>query len=141
MFIALPVNEADPRRRLELIAAQTALRKREPHPPVGRVLGSRLARRLVLKALRRHPVNVTSADLVGPPEPVYLAGARLLEMFAVLPLMGNVCLGVGALSYAGQFTIGVIADRDAYPDLDVFAGALHAELAAAGELTLLAESR
>jgi hypothetical protein len=38
----------------------------------------------------------------------------------VLPLIANEPLGVGALSYAGQFHIGVVADPDAYPDLDVF---------------------
>jgi diacylglycerol O-acyltransferase / wax synthase len=130
MLIALPVNESDPRRRLELIAAQTATRKQEPHPPAGRLLGSRLVRRFVLNALRRHPVNVTSADLTGPPEPVYLAGARILEAFPVLPLMGNVCLGIGALSYAGQFTVGVISDLYAYPDLDLFISALRTELSA-----------
>lgn len=133
MLIALPVYEADPMRRLELIAAQTSLGKRESRPSAGRMLGSRLARRFVLKALRRHPVNVTSADLTGPAQPVYLAGARVLEVFPMLPLMGNICLGVGALSCAGQFTIGVIADRDAYPDLDVFTAALRAELTEFGE--------
>jgi hypothetical protein len=35
---------------------------------------------------------------------------------------------VGALSYAGRFTIGVVADRDAYPDLDAFAAGLREEL-------------
>jgi diacylglycerol O-acyltransferase / wax synthase len=38
----------------------------------------------------------------------------------VLPLIANEPLGVGALSYAGAFNIGAAADRDAYPDLDVF---------------------
>ena len=96
---------------------------------MGSVLHSRIARRAMLKVLDRNPVNVTSADLVGPPEPVYFAGARLLEVFPVLPLMGNVSLGVGALSYAGQFNVAVIADRDAYPDLDVFAAGARTVLA------------
>ena len=39
-------------------------------------------------------------------------------------------LGVGALSYAGQFDIMVVADQDTYPDLDVFTSGLSAELAA-----------
>jgi diacylglycerol O-acyltransferase len=64
--------------------------------------------------------------------PLYLAGARLLEVFPVLPLIANEPLGVGALSYAGRFTIGVVADRDAYPDLDAFAAGLRDELHALG---------
>ena len=129
MIVTLPVGESDPGRRLTLIAAQTATGKQEQHPSMGVVLRSRIARRAMLKVLDRNPVNVTSADLVGPPQPVYLAGARLLEVFPVLPLMGTVSLGVGALSYAGQFNVAVIADRDAHPDLDVFAAGARTELA------------
>jgi len=66
-------------------------------------------------------VNLTSADLPGPPTPLYFAGAQVLEMFPLLNLIGNVPFGVGALSYAGQFNIMVVADAEAYPDPDVFA--------------------
>jgi diacylglycerol O-acyltransferase len=41
-----------------------------------------------------------------------------------------VSLGVGALSYAGQFNIMAVADQDACPDLDVFAASAQDELAA-----------
>ncbi len=129
MIVALPVGVPDPGVRLERIAAETAAAKAENHPSVGVVLHSRLARRILLKLLDRRPVNVTSADLPGPAQPGYLAGARLREVFPVLPLMGNVCLGVGALSYAGQFTISVTADKDAYPDLEVFTAGAEDDLA------------
>lgn len=56
----------------------------------------------------------------GPPVPLYFAGAPLLEVFPVVPLLGNVSLGVGALSYAERFTITAVADRDLCPDLEVF---------------------
>jgi hypothetical protein len=42
--------------------------------------------------------------------------------------MGNVSLGVGALSYVGELGVGVIADRDTFPDLDVFVAAMEHEL-------------
>jgi diacylglycerol O-acyltransferase / wax synthase len=67
--------------------------------------------------------------------PLYLAGARLLEVFPMLPLIANEPLGVGALSYAGTFNVGVVADRDAYPDLNVFAAGAGAELHALGMST------
>lgn len=47
--------------------------------------------------------------------PLYLAGARLLEVFPLLNLIGNVSLGVAALTYTDQFNIMAVADRDAYP--------------------------
>ena len=59
-----------------------------------------------------------------------LAGARLLEVFPVLPLISTVSLGIGALSYAGQFNIMAVADQDACPDLDVFAASAKDELRA-----------
>jgi hypothetical protein len=32
------------------------------------------------------------------------------------------------MSYAGQFSIMIVADRDAYPDLDIFANSMQDEL-------------
>ena len=82
----------------------------------------------MLKAIIRQRVNVESADLPSPERPLYFAGARLLDVFPLLNLIGNVALGVGALSYAGTFNIGVVADQDAYPDIDVFAASVRDEL-------------
>ena len=41
-------------------------------------------------------------------------------MFPIVPIAGNMTLGIGALSYAGQFNITVIADRDLCPDVAIF---------------------
>ena len=84
------------------------------------MVGGGIGRRLLLMAVMRQRVNVTSASIPGPKMPLYLAGARVLEVFPVLPLIANEPLGVGALSYAGALTIGITADRDAFPDVDVF---------------------
>jgi hypothetical protein len=60
--------------------------------------------------------------------PLYLAGARVLEVYPVLPLIGTVGLGLAALSYDGRLGITVVADRDIHPDLDVFVEGVRAEL-------------
>jgi WS/DGAT/MGAT family acyltransferase len=130
MVVPLPVGVADPGRRLVRIAAETATRKAKSHPSVGTVLRGRTARRVLLKVLDRQPVNVTTADVPGPPRPLCFAGARLLEVFPVLPLVATVSLGVGALSYADQLNIMAVADRNAYPDLEVFASNAEDELRA-----------
>ena len=57
----------------------------------------------------------------------------------MLPLIANEPLGVGALSYAGTFAIGVVADQDARPDLDVFTAAMRDDLHALGVATPIAE--
>jgi len=106
---------------------------------LGSLFGGRIVRRLLLKAVVRQRVNVTTASIPGPEAPLYLAGARALEVFPVLPLIANEPLGVGALSYAGTFAIGVVADQDACPDLDVFTAAMRDDLHALGVATPIPE--
>jgi diacylglycerol O-acyltransferase / wax synthase len=128
MAVPLPLGVADPGLRLREITAETTNRKARTRTSLGTLFRGRIARRLLLAAVIRQRVNLTSASIPGPEVPLYLAGARVLEVFPILPLIANEPLGVGALSYAGRFTIGVVADRDAYPDLDAFAAGLREEL-------------
>jgi hypothetical protein len=73
-------------------------------------------------------VNVCSANIPGPRSPFFLLGSRVVEVVPILPLIGRVSLGVGAISYAGAFTIGVAADREKFADLDVFLTGMEREL-------------
>ncbi len=131
MMVPLPVGEPDPVARLELIAAETGARKDSARPEAGSgifrfVAGQRLWYR---HFPRQRSVNLVVSNVPGPPMPLYLAGAPLLEVFPLLPPMGNLTLVVAALSYAGQLNLTAAADRDGCPDVDVFAhgvlGAVH----------------
>jgi len=135
MTVSLAVGVSDPVRRLEQIAAETARRKAETRPSVGTVFHGPVPRRAFVAVMSHQHVNLASADVPGPPQPLYLAGARLLEVFPVLPLMGKVTLGVSALSYAGQFNVMAVADQDTCPDLDIFAAAAQDELQALAAAT------
>jgi diacylglycerol O-acyltransferase / wax synthase len=129
MIAPLPIGEPDHVRRLRLIAAETAERKKKSRPPAGTFFRNVVIQRAFLRyATRQRFMNVYIANVPGPPVPLYLAGARLLEAFPVVPIMGNVPLGIGALSYAGQFNITVVADRDGCPDAGVFTEGLRAAL-------------
>ena len=135
MVVPLPVGLDDPSIRLEQIAAETARRKARVRPAIDSLPTSGLGARLMLWLIDRQHVNVESADLPGPPFPLYVAGAQILEIFPLLPLIGRVSLGVGGLSYAGGFHIAAVADADANLDLDAFSAgarqtleALHAGL-------------
>jgi len=132
MAVPLPPGASDPGRGLERIAAETARRKARARTSLGTLFRGRITRRLLLMAVMRQRVNATTADIPGPQVPLYLTGARVLEVFPLLPLIANEPLGVGALSYAGRFGVGVVADRDAYPDLDAFAAVMREELHALG---------
>jgi len=141
MTVPLPVGVPDPGRRLEQIATDTASRKAENRPSVGTVFHGPMPRRAFLAVVNHQHVSLASADVPGPAQPLYLAGARLLEVFPVLPLMGKTTLGVGALSYAGQFNIMAVADHDACPDLDVFAATARDQLRALTASTRAAPDR
>jgi hypothetical protein len=52
----------------------------------------------------------------------------VLEVFPILPLIGNQPLGIGAVSYAGTLCIGITADRGVLPDIDALAPGVRAEL-------------
>jgi WS/DGAT/MGAT family acyltransferase len=132
MAVPLPMRESDAADELRRISARTAIRKSRARTSLGTLVHGRVARRLMLIAVMRQRVNVTTACVPGPTRPRFLCGARVLEVFPVLPLIANEPIGVAALSYAGQFTIGVVADRDAGPDLDVFVAGARAHLEALG---------
>lgn len=121
MVVPLPIGEPDPIRRLELIVAETARRKKRVRLPGSTLFWCPLIQRAFLRHMARQRfTNGYVANVPGPPVSLYLAGAPLLEVFPLVPLLGNVTLGVGALSYAGRFNITVVADPQTCPDVEVF---------------------
>jgi WS/DGAT/MGAT family acyltransferase len=117
LLVDLPVRESDPLRRLELVHRATAEQKRSltaGTPDITDVmhLPPPLAR-LGMRWLRHYGgtrVNLFVSNVPGPPAPVWLAGARLLEAVPVAPLVQRVGLCVAALSYAGELAMSVHAD-------------------------------
>jgi diacylglycerol O-acyltransferase len=121
MIVPLPLGEPDPARRLHLIAAETIRRKKKNRPPGGTLFRNVPLQKAFLRhAVRQRFINAYVANVPGPPVPLYLAGAPMLEAFPVVPILGNMSLGIGALSYAGQFNVTAVADRDRCPDVEVF---------------------
>jgi hypothetical protein len=130
MMVPLPLGEPDPVRRLELIAAETAARMYKARPQAGSgifrfVAGQRAWYR---HFLRQRSVNLVVTNVPGPPVPLYLAGAQLLELFPMVSLMGNFTLVVAVFSYAGQLNLTAVADRDSCPDVEVFAQGVQSAL-------------
>jgi WS/DGAT/MGAT family acyltransferase len=142
MMVPLPIGEPDDARRLRLIAADTARRKRTYRPPGGTLFRNVPIQRAALRlAARQRVINTYVTNVPGPPVQLFFAGTPLLEVFPVVPIMGNVSLGVGALSYAGQFNLTAVADRELCPDLDVFAQGMRRSLHELADSTLLRSSR
>ena len=68
-------------------------------------------------AFQRPPSNLVVTNVPGPPFPVYMNGARMLESYPLVPLFTNQALGIALLSYDGGLYWGFNADWDAVPRL------------------------
>jgi diacylglycerol O-acyltransferase len=125
LLVPVPVSEEDPIRRLEQIARATAERKRlPPYQPAARFLQPWMIRTMN----RQRRINLLMSNLPGPPQPLYFAGAKILELFPIGFVQGNVAVQVGALSYAGQLNLDIVADPNLVPDLAVFANGMTDDL-------------
>jgi WS/DGAT/MGAT family acyltransferase len=135
----LPVGDGDPGRRLaSIVAATRRLKASGEATAVGAFLQAAdllpaPVARVVVEGVRHQPfVNLVVTNVPGPPCPLYLMGAEMLDACPVLPLAANLTVGVAILSYNGTLNIGVTADAAACPDLDVLAQGIADGFAALG---------
>jgi diacylglycerol O-acyltransferase len=130
MVVPLWLGEPDPVHRLELIAAETTVRKHKARPQsASGILSLPVVQRASYRFLAHQRfVNLSVTNVPGPPVPLYLAGARLLELFPVPPILGNMTLNVGVLSYAGQLNLTAMADQATCPDVEAFAHGVQSAL-------------
>jgi WS/DGAT/MGAT family acyltransferase len=128
LFVELPVAEPDAEVRYRKLAEATGRLKSSNAaggasamlelaalaPPVVHAL---LARSLYATRL----FNATITNVPGPRVPLFALGARLREVYPVVPLAAEHAVGIAAFSYNGLLTFGVIADSESTPDLEVLA--------------------
>ncbi len=131
MFVPLPVAESDPESRLaEVRAATEHLKEREQAVGAAALLGlTEYAAPTLLglgaRIAHHQPFfNLVCTNVPGPQVPLYCRGARMLEAHPMVPLAKNLNLGVAILSYDGHLHIGLLADRDHWPDLEVLEAGL-----------------
>ena len=133
LIVPLPVGTEGSIERLEWIARATAARKRDPRAATGWDVGSPLLQRAVVGLMRHQRfIHMLLSNVPGPTHPLRVGGAAVLEAFQLAAIQGNVTIAVGALSYAGQLNLDVVADADACADAAVFADGLRSELDALG---------
>jgi WS/DGAT/MGAT family acyltransferase len=131
----LPVGIGDPLLRLVAVA-DTTQRLKDAHEDAGSALLVAAADLLPPPALRlmhvamlHQPfVNLVTTNVPGPPFPLYAMGAELLEAFPLVPIYGNLAIGVAVLSYNGALNFGITYDPKACPDADVFVDGLRHEI-------------
>lgn len=120
VVMRLPTWEADVHRRLEHIVRTTRTAKASQRSAAiaGVIAGLSATPIARYFNLHQRAVNVLVTNVVGPPAPMYILGARILEILPIIQLVGNVGLTLCAFSYAGQVFLVVTADATGFPDLD-----------------------
>jgi diacylglycerol O-acyltransferase len=126
IVVRIPVYEADASQRLRLICAESGLAKQGQTPAAAQGLLVWSARLGLLRWFTRHQhlTNIVESSVVGPPEPIFLLNARVLDLVPIGALAGNLAVSFLTLSYAGQLTIAVRADADRFPDLSILLEAM-----------------
>jgi diacylglycerol O-acyltransferase / wax synthase len=127
VFVTLPLRIDDPREALASIAADTAAAKHS-HQELAGDAGLHLLDALpqsvlawVVRLVRHQPFfNLIVTNVPGPSAPLFLLGAEMVDAFPIVPLIGNQGMGVAALSYRGNFNLGVLSDPEHISDVDVF---------------------
>jgi diacylglycerol O-acyltransferase len=142
MFVPIPTDEPDPRRRIErtheILLAAKERHKATPAklmqdatqfvPPA--LMGS--ASRATIGLLARAPVppalNLVISNVPGPREPLYCAGAKLMAYYPVSTIVDGAGLNITVMSYLDHIDVGIIGDRnqfdDAWPMLEGMRAAL-----------------
>jgi diacylglycerol O-acyltransferase len=142
LLVDLPVGEPNPRVRLARISyamrgltqngrsvgADTLSALSGFAPPTMHALGARAA-----SGLSRRLFNLVVTNVPGPQAPLYAGGARMVEVYPVVPLVRGQGLAIGMTSYDGTVYVGLNADRDSLSDVGVLADLIEQEVAFLGE--------
>lgn len=127
-LIDLPVGEGNTVVRLSQIAhateahptasslvdARTIVTMSGFAPPTLHAMGTRVATNYSARVF-----NLLITNVPGPQAQMYIAGAKLMETYAVPTLLHNQVLSIGVTSYCGMLYFGINADRDAMSDVDM----------------------
>jgi len=136
-LVDLPVGEANPKVVLSQVSYSMKAHKESGQsvgadalialsgfaPPTLHSMGARVA-----SGFSRRLFNVVVTNVPGPQFPLYAGGAKLLEMFPVVPLAKGQAVSIGLTSYNGGVFYGLNADRDAMGDVDVLGALLEESL-------------
>jgi len=132
VFLSLPVGIRDPLDRIFSVRKRMNAIKNSPE--------AFLAFQ-ILRAIGKSPRSVfdtvvglfgtkataVMTNVIGPKQPIYLAGTRLHEAMFWVPRSGGLGLGVSILSYDGRVWLGIATDTGLVPDPEVILDGFYAE--------------
>jgi len=134
MVARLPLDEADPRRRLQRVSEATRELKHSKQPLGVKTLEeisdwtlTTLFSAFVRLSTASRPYNVVVTNVPGPQIPTYFLGAQMRSVYPLVPLNKNQALGIALFSYDKGLYWGLNADWDAMPDLHEVAESIDLE--------------
>jgi hypothetical protein len=78
--------------------------------------------------------NLTVTNVPGPQQPLYAFGARMEEVWPLVPLAAEHSIGVAIVSYDGKVFFGLNGDASVEADLDVATAGIETAIAELREL-------
>jgi WS/DGAT/MGAT family acyltransferase len=120
-IVSLPIQQQDARKQVELLHEQTEEMKRSHQASaieMLEVVNGWLS--LDIQELSEGTQNMYVTNVPGPTFPLYLLGAELKSIYLQAPLLQNLGMSIGVLSYNGRVCWGFTADYDRLPDLADF---------------------
>jgi diacylglycerol O-acyltransferase / wax synthase len=135
IFVDLPIGPMGAKKRLTLIREKTKHLKESDQavgaeflmnigtwaPPTIHGMAARLA-------ARSRFINLVISNVPGPQVPMYVAGARLLAQYPIMPIAENMGLSIAVTSLAGTMAFGITADWDTLPDIGYLAESIDESL-------------
>ncbi len=122
-----------------IVGGDTALRLAELADPLAMPFFVQLYSRAALADRHRPAVNAIVSNVVGPPIPIYLGGARAEALYPMGPVVEGVGLNLTVMSYDGHVDLGLLTAAALVPDPSEITALLPsalAEVAAAVGATL-----
>jgi diacylglycerol O-acyltransferase len=123
----LCTDQRDPLKRLKGIGLSTRQAKQEVDDvsPAAAITFAVLAQGLVavlnrfrISNLLPPPANVTISNVPGPRKPLYFGGALMAANYPLSVLVDGQALNITVISYCDAVDFGLMACRDAMPDLN-----------------------
>jgi diacylglycerol O-acyltransferase len=141
--VGLATDESDPAARLFAIRDAMTRQKRrrgstlgedllawaDVPPPLLFSLALRAYTDLDLEAWLTPICNLVVSNVPGPPQALYLGGAKLVGIYPLGPVFSGIALNVTAMGCGDGLDVGIVACREVLPDPWVLAEALPEALA------------
>jgi diacylglycerol O-acyltransferase len=139
VFVPLPLGIDDPLDRIFAVRNRTQEIKRSPEAlltfQILRMLGvtpSPLFETVVNLFGRRATAVMT--NVIGPREPLRMAGTTLKQVIFWVPCSGHLGIGVSIFSYVGNLWVGIATDASLVPDPQVIIDGFESEMTTLMEL-------